>query len=121
MAVRVKAQVLLNCPDLFSFWGGELGLVVVFPASGALSKQDEGAGVVLGPNVIPRVSVSLSSHPTIPWKWDLEQALSISGLIRGLVGILMALRPGRYSAGRKLVALTVAPDGSTPSPTLPPC
>lgn len=39
MAVRVKAQVLLSCPDLFSFWGGELGLVVVFPVSGALGKH----------------------------------------------------------------------------------
>lgn len=39
MAIRVKAQVLLSCPDLFSFWGGELGLVVVFPVSGALGKH----------------------------------------------------------------------------------
>lgn len=77
----MKAQVLLNCPDLFSFWGEELGLVVVFPVWSFVQTQDEGAGVFLGPNMIPRMSVSLSSHPIIPWKWDLEQALSIHGVI----------------------------------------
>lgn len=39
MSVRVTAQVLLNSPDLFSFRHGELGLVVVFPESGALCKH----------------------------------------------------------------------------------
>lgn len=74
--------------------------------------------MLLGPNMIPRVSVSLSSHPALEIgpRTSLEHPWADSRAIGNLDGF-----EARWTLSCELVALAVAPESSTPSPALPPC